>query len=348
MSTRVLVTGPAHVPGRGGGITKHAEMMVEALAEDPMWTLTLVPTSVPREHRGPLTRLMDVARVLGSFRRALPACDMVHFNTTIQTPSLVRDCVLLWMTLGRQKAVVVQFHGGHPSGLGFLGRAALRQWNRAGERLFLTRWQLAEAHAVGVRGGTRIDNAVDAPRNVNVESHSGGLKIVCLSRLARGKGVEEALAAFSALPASDAALVVAGDGEELSALKARAAEDPRVTFTGWVDEEAKGRVLAEADVMVAPSHSEAMPYALLEGLAAGLACVVSDAIELSADIAGFGAGITVAAGSVEGQRRALERLTEDPEARRAMQLSAKELWSSRFTPDVLARSLDTAWKRALA
>lgn len=50
-----------------------------------------------------------------------------------------------------------------------------------------------------------------------------------------------------------------------------------VDFRGWVTGDDKHAVLAEADVLVVPSHREGMPNALLEGMATGLATIATRA-----------------------------------------------------------------------
>jgi glycosyltransferase involved in cell wall biosynthesis len=50
----------------------------------------------------------------------------------------------------------------------------------------------------------------------------------------------------------------------------------RVRFAGWQSPEEVRRLMAESDVFVLPSRSEACPLALLEAMATGCACIATD------------------------------------------------------------------------
>jgi glycosyltransferase involved in cell wall biosynthesis len=107
-----------------------------------------------------------------------------------------------------------------------------------------------------------------------------------IGRLVEKKGVEYLIDALAGAGRDLGAwkLVIAGDGPLRAALEARAEAagiGDRVRFSGFVSGEEKSRHLAAADVMVVPSviaadgDAEGLPVALLEGLAAGLACVAT-------------------------------------------------------------------------
>jgi glycosyltransferase involved in cell wall biosynthesis len=90
----------------------------------------------------------------------------------------------------------------------------------------------------------------------------------------------------SALGAADPGLhvVLIGDGPLKDAIAQRVAASPiagRVHFAGARPDVA--RLLAALDVFVFPSHYEGLPLSLLEAQAAGLPCIISDAISPEAD-----------------------------------------------------------------
>jgi glycosyltransferase involved in cell wall biosynthesis len=90
----------------------------------------------------------------------------------------------------------------------------------------------------------------------------------------------------AALGREDPALhvVLIGDGPLKDAVAEQASASPlagRVHFAGARPDVA--RLLAALDVFVFPSHYEGLPLSLLEALAAGLPCVISDAISPEAD-----------------------------------------------------------------
>jgi glycosyltransferase involved in cell wall biosynthesis len=143
-----------------------------------------------------------------------------------------------------------------------------------------------ELQAIGVPIDriARIPNGVDADRfcpaddarrralrrKLQIEGRLVGL---FMGRLEPEKRLDCLLDAWpkvrQALP--DALLVVAGDGWQRPALRARAV--PGVRFVGVVDDPVP--YLQAADCFVLPSETEGLPNALLEAMASGLPCVAT-------------------------------------------------------------------------
>lgn len=101
------------------------------------------------------------------------------------------------------------------------------------------------------------------------------LTLLAMARLVPGKGVDVAIRAMIELPAY-VHLVVAGDGDQLSALKSLAHEigvADRVEFTGWVSGEEKRRLLRQADIFCLPSTNDAFPISMVEAMCHGLPVV---------------------------------------------------------------------------
>jgi glycosyltransferase involved in cell wall biosynthesis len=101
---------------------------------------------------------------------------------------------------------------------------------------------------------------------------SGAYALV-VSRLAPEKGVDVAI---DACRIAGVPLVVAGDGPEHDALRARAGQAD-VRFEGRVDDRALERLRAGAAVAIVPSRSaETFGMAAAEGMAAGVPVVASE------------------------------------------------------------------------
>jgi glycosyltransferase involved in cell wall biosynthesis len=275
-------------------------------------------------------------------------CDLVHINSTLDGRSILRDGALLLLSKIVRRPVLVQFHGGRPLTLGPVSRFMLRRFNHAQAIIFLTKWQMEEAASLGLRRGALISNAVPPPMGESTPAPDCGIRVLCVSRLAPGKGVADLVEAFLRVPGADLSLVVAGDGALLDELRHLGAVDSRIRFAGWVDHLEKAALFRQSDVLVMPSHYEAMPYAVLEALSYGLAVVLSDAIELSDDVVVAGAGLIVRAGSVDGYDNALAELASNRDALLAMQHAARQLWREKYTEDQLRESLAAAWRRAIA
>jgi len=113
-------------------------------------------------------------------------------------------------------------------------------------------------------------------------------------------------------------LVVAGDGPRRHALERRAAGLP-VTFVGFVPDRGRlARLLASADVSLAPGPHETFGLSALEALASGTPVVVSVSSALPEIVgtsgmaamdspAAFAAGVTTLLAADEGRRRAAAR-----------------------------------------
>jgi glycosyltransferase involved in cell wall biosynthesis len=93
------------------------------------------------------------------------------------------------------------------------------------------------------------------------------------------KGIFELLeASLSLSKKHDFRLIIAGRGhaeeQALAFVRSNGLEDA-VEFAGWVDGEAKGALLAKADILILPSWAEGFPNAIIEAMAAKLAVVVT-------------------------------------------------------------------------
>ena len=119
--------------------------------------------------------------------------------------------------------------------------------------------------------------------------------VLFLSRLDPKKGLELLLEAFASLAQrnSEAALVIVGGGEPdyVEKLKQQAEDQKlagRVIWTGPLEGEMKLSCLAAAQLFCLPSLSENFGIALLEAMAAGLACLASPGVALAWDAAAKG------------------------------------------------------------
>jgi len=122
-------------------------------------------------------------------------------------------------------------------------------------------------------------NGVKRPAVARPARATGPARILFLGRLCARKGLPELIAALAspAVKGLDWRAVVAGDGEvaAFQALLRLHGLEARVTMPGWVTREQAASLLAEADMLVLPSHHEAMPMAVVEALAAEVAVIAT-------------------------------------------------------------------------
>ncbi len=130
-----------------------------------------------------------------------------------------------------------------------------------------------------------------------------------------------------------------GHRRELEELAVDLGVQPLVAFSGPVYGGDKRTALAAAHAFVLTSHSEGLPMAALEAMAAGLPVLLTDECHL--DAAGSGAGIVCR--PEEGDvRRGLERLLlAGDDRRREMGANGREMVKRRFAwPRVAAQHLE--------
>jgi colanic acid/amylovoran biosynthesis glycosyltransferase len=161
------------------------------------------------------------------------------------------------------------------------------------------------------------DRASDAP-----------LAVLCVTRLAPGKGLELLIEAVAQMNRSGVAstLTLVGDGQERRGLEGIAADlgvDERVTFVGAVGQDDIMQHYAAADVFCLPSFAEGVPVVLMEAMATGLP-VVSTLIAGIGELVEQGeSGLLVRPGRVDLLVDALSGMT-DPQTRRAMGEKGRE------------------------
>lgn len=194
--------------------------------------------------------------------------------------------------------------------------------------------------------------------------HSRGCDLILfLSRLHPKKGLDLLLRAFAEFqlrqhrqpPAESGRLpllVIAGDGDRqfVSALQVLAAElgiENAIIWTGFLGGGDKLSALAAASVFVLPSYSENFGIALVEAMAAGLPCVMSDQVGVANDAKEYDAGLVVPC-EASALASAMRRLIDDPELRRRLGENARRLIEDRFSLKSMTDSLVKLYEHILS
>jgi len=128
---------------------------------------------------------------------------------------------------------------------------------------------------------------------------------------------------------SDAHLILVGDGPNKPEVDKRAAElgaADWVHFLGMRDD--VPAMLSLADVLVQPSHADAMPLSVLEAMAVGVPVVATAVGDVPAMLAGR-AGLTVPAEDQAALEAALIELLADPAKRAEMGAAGEEIAAAR-------------------
>jgi type III pantothenate kinase len=172
---------------------------------------------------------------------------------------------------------------------------------------------------------------------------------VFAGRIVRTKGVEVLIRAAREV---DAEFAVCGDGRELDAMRALAAElgvQERVQFTGWLDAGELAEQLGGASIVVVPSlWPEPFGLVGIEALAAARPAVASATGGIPDWLEDGVSGLCVPPGDPALLAQALNELLDDPERRRKMGLAGKRAVAERFSAETHLDALLAGYRRARA
>jgi glycosyltransferase involved in cell wall biosynthesis len=144
-----------------------------------------------------------------------------------------------------------------------------------------------------------------------------------MGKLVAKKHPEDLLEAWMGLDPglrSRSAVLFGGNGELAPRLRARAADEPRVAFAGFLNRGRLPEAYAASDALVLPSDAgETWGLVVNEAMASGLPTIVSDRVGCAPDLVAPGStGEVYPCGDVEALRARLGKLVQDPAASAAM------------------------------
>jgi glycosyltransferase involved in cell wall biosynthesis len=143
----------------------------------------------------------------------------------------------------------------------------------------------------------------------------------------------------------DAHLAFAGDGPLRESVEARAAE---LGATDWVhflgNRQDIGALLAVADLMILPSHADAMPMTVIEAMALGAPIVASDVGEIPAMLDGA-AGVLVPPGDLDALAAQIVALLEDEPRRKECGAAGRAI-ASRYDSAAMVASYEAIFDAA--
>ncbi|KQP18809.1 glycosyltransferase [Pseudorhodoferax sp. Leaf267] len=160
--------------------------------------------------------------------------------------------------------------------------------------------------------------------------------VVTIGRICYQKAPEAfaALATRFRIAEHPARFIWVGSGDARRTAELRAAG---VEVTGWLDAAGVRGMLATASVYVQTSRWEGMPLAVLQALAAGVPCVVTDVVG-SRDAVRHGiTGFVMR--HFDAMIAGVSRLLEDPAMRGQFSRAARRDAAERFAPDVFGAAL---------
>lgn len=179
---------------------------------------------------------------------------------------------------------------------------------------------------------------------------TGAPVVGVVGRLTPQKGQADLIGAWPLLlrRLPQARLLLVGDGELQNPLRrqvAAAGLQHSVRFTG--PRQDVGTCYALFDVLAVPSRWEALPYVLLDGMAAGAAVVAAAVGGVPEALASGEAGVLVPAREPEAFVRALTALLLEPERRRDLGRRARERVAGHYRLDTMLAALETVYRQGV-
>ena len=351
----VLLLGPSRAAL--SGVATHLNLLIESSLGSGY---ELVHFQVGSEGRseGSLGRLWRIATsplaLAAAIARRRPS--IVHLNTSLNPGAYWRDLAYLLTAKLCGARVVYQVHGGKlpQRFLGRVGAAFLRATLKLPDAIVVLASEELEAYRAFVPGQAiaLLPNGVDCARyarQARVCTHpTRPLELLYVGRIAAEKGLYEALKGLSLARTRGvcARLIVAGGGPERTRLERYARElgmAEHVWFPGPVAGERKARLFLHADALVLPSYSEGLPYALLEGMAAG-ATPIATPVGAIADVVADGVhGLLVPPRDADAIAAAIGRLAADRACLARMSVACRKRIASAYSIERLAGELGSLY-----
>ncbi|MBU6428646.1 MAG: glycosyltransferase family 4 protein [Cyanobacteria bacterium REEB65] len=176
--------------------------------------------------------------------------------------------------------------------------------------------------------------------------------VLFVGRMVPEKGAQFLLEAAPRVLARhpDAKFVIVGKGGFLDELKARAAAlrlGNKCLFTGYVDDDTLVRLYRIADCFVAPSLYEPFGIVALEGMAASVPVVASDAGGLWEVVEHDVSGISTYAGNVDSLAWGILQVLQRPDHAQWLVANARDRVERVFNWDRIAEKTEQCYQRVL-
>jgi glycosyltransferase involved in cell wall biosynthesis len=186
-----------------------------------------------------------------------------------------------------------------------------------------------------IHHGVDLQKIDQAPRPADLQKEPGQIFVCYVGRLESIKGYYDFIRAAQsmALEHPQVTFFLIGSHQGKAAL-VRSASTSNIRFLGHRDDVAS--LLKVMDIFVLPSYSEGLPNALMEAMAARVACLSSRVGGVKVLIHEGIEGLTYPAGDVPALQRQLEKLIRDRDLRHRLGENARRRIAAEFDWAVIA------------
>ncbi len=283
------------------------------------------------------------ASTVAAIRAAFGPYDVVHFHAE-------GPCAMLWLPKLMGKRCIATIHGldhqrakwgKFASTYIMLGEKCAVRF--ADEVIVLSKGVQDYFQKTYGRKTRFIPNGVNRPKlhEADLIRKKYGLEkngyILFLARLVPEKGLKYLIRAFRQVQ-TDKKLVIAGGTSDtdqfVKELKALAAGDDRILFTGFVRGQMLEELYSNAYLYTLPSDLEGMPLSLLEAMSYGNCCLVSDIAECTEVVEDK--AMVFRRGDVEDLRKKLQVACDQEELVQGYKKDAAEFICGKYDWDEVA------------
>jgi glycosyltransferase involved in cell wall biosynthesis len=288
--------------------------------------------------------------------------EIVHVNTSMDPKGYWRDLVYLLLARSLRKKIVLQVHGGNlpqdffpvQSALSKLFKKVLQsvdivivlsQESLIAYKCFLPNLKLDVIP-------NAIELVTDPISKQRPTTKTSPLRLAYVGRLDESKGVFDILHSVILLKKQgiEVRLVIAGSGPDESRMRALVEQSnvaDVVTFTGVVHEADRDRIWEQSDLFIFPTHREALPYSLLESMAARTPALVSRVGAIPDVIQDGVHGIFIPPKSPQVLADTIARLNDDRQAIYRMGAASRHRIASFYTINRLATDFGRTYAEIL-
>lgn len=205
-----------------------------------------------------------------------------------------------------------------------------------------------------------IDNGINVNTEQSPLAHKSARDVLglsdqhfvigCVASLTHEKAHDDLIRAFARLvkTAPESRLIIVGSGfldEELRYLVATLGIQENIVFTGY-RQDARG-LYAAFDVFALVSHSEGLPMAMLEAMAASLPVVVSKVGAIPQVVHAMENGMLITPGDLDGIADCFIKLAQDPVLREALGRNARTEVVANYSVSRMARDYQELYENVL-